>query len=389
MNGVRYYASLVLFVILCLMDVTFASSLLAVIGDGAGPVIATLIFLVPLLFATKKCYSYHKKIASNKTPAVKPVRVYSEDESDEPIGYVEKRQPEYEITYTDSDGETSTRKISVLSFDGRAIDAFCFLRNEKRTFYVPRISECIDISAGEVIGGDLQQFFADKFNLKLKPCDVYDFEKWASKSYSSVPELPSDLHGFELNEKIRMTIVTYKEGFINDDFLCDRVMSSSYDIDQFYIMMSDSKGEHYSVGLSKIVSVDGVKNFGKYLEEKFYASDVGKTSVLLQKYSAELFVLVYLGRADASLTAAKRNIICEYLNGIGAATSEDIVARACRRIKIDTAEFKKIVDKFSKVIPEDRKKAFVDAAELVVGGRSKAKPFGLAGLQYIESKIKI
>ena len=147
-----------------------------------------------------------------------------------------------------------------------------------------------------------------------------------------------------------------------------------------------------------VITVGGRNEYGtdvneylymKYLEEKFYASDVGKTSVLLQKYSAELFVLVYLGRADASLTAAKRNIICEYLNGIGAATSEDIVARACRRIKIDTAEFKKIVDKFSKVIPEDRKKAFVDAAELVVGGRSKAKPFGLAGLQYIESKIKI
>lgn len=87
MNGVRYYASLVLFVILCLMDVTFALSLLAVIGDGAGPVIATLIFLVPLLFATKKCYSYHKKIDFKKTPAVKPV-VSSRDvekEGDEPL----------------------------------------------------------------------------------------------------------------------------------------------------------------------------------------------------------------------------------------------------------------------------------------------------------------
>ena len=90
MNGVRYYASLVLFVILCLMDVVFALALLAVIGDGAGPVIATLIFLVPLLFATKKCYSYHKKIASSKKPVVKSVRVYSEEESDEPLWMAER-----------------------------------------------------------------------------------------------------------------------------------------------------------------------------------------------------------------------------------------------------------------------------------------------------------
>ena len=61
---------------------------------------------------------------------------------------------------------------------------------------------------------------------------------------------------------------------------------------------------------------------------------------------------------------------------------------AGRRIKVDTAEFKKIVNAFSKISPEDRKNAFVKAAELVVGGRAKAKPFGLAGLQYIESKIK-
>lgn len=389
MNGVRYYASFVLFVILCLMDAFFAMILIGMVGEGVAYVIAVLVFLVPLLFATKKCYSYHKKIDFNKTPAVKPVHVYSEDESDEPIGYVEKRQPEYEIKYTDLDGNETTRKISVSAFDGKSLKSYCFLRNDERTFYIKRISECVDLSTGEVISGDLYEFFANKFNLKLKPCDMYDFDEWSSMSYSDVPELPDELNGFELNEKNRMTIVTYNEGLLNDEFFCERMFLSSYNSDKFYVSMRNYKGEHYNVGLSKIVSVDGVKNFGKYLEEKFYASDVGKASVLLQKYSAELFILVYLGRADASMTAAKRKVVCDYLNSIGAATSEDIVARAGRRIKVDTAEFKKIVGKFSKVITEDRKKAFVDAAELVVGGRLKAKPFGLAGLLYIESKIKI
>ena len=179
------------------------------------------------------------------------------------------------------------------------------------------------------------------------------------------------------------------EGFLNDEFICEKMFLSSYNSDKFYVSMRNYKGERYNVGLSKIVSVDGIDNFGEYLESKFYASVYGKAIALLQRYSDELSILIYLGRADASLTAAKRTAICNYLNSIGANTSEDVIARAGRRIKVETTEFKKIVNSFSKIVPEDRKKAFLDAAELVVGGRAKAKPFGLAGLQYIESKIKI
>lgn len=386
MNLARYYVSLALFVVLCLMDAVFAVALLASISKGAGPIVVSLMFLLPFLWMTKKCYSYHKKIGSEKTPVKKTVAVEPED--DGPIGYAEKRVPEYEITYTDYEGEKTTRKISVLKFDGKAIEAFCFLRGEERTFHVKRISECVDLSTGEVVAGDLRQFFAGKLGMKLKPCDLYSFDEWSGISCSSVPKMPKDLHGFELNEKITMTIVTFNDGFINDEFLCENVFASSYDVDQFYIAMYNSKGERYNVGLSKIVDVKGTDNFGEYLVAKFYESDSGKVSALLQKFPAELPILVYLGRADSSLTAGKRNVICNYLNDAGAGTSEDIVAKAGRRIKIDTAEFKKAVNVFSKIIQEDRKSAFVNAAELIVGGREKAKPFGLAGLQYIESKIK-
>ena len=389
-DGIKYYASAVLFVILCFLDAFFILMFIyAVSKEDAGGIIGVLFFLLPLLLAAKKCYSYHKKINFKKRSSAKPISVSVEDdEHDEPIGFSGKKNPEYEITYTDYEGERTTRKISVLKFDGKSIESFCFLRGEERTFYIKRISECVDLSTGEVVNEDLRQFFAKKFNMNLKPCDMYDFDEWAEMSYSQVPELPGDLHGFELNEKIKMTIVTFNDGFINDEFVCEKVYSSSYESDQFYIVMYNSKGERFNVGLSKIVSVDGVDDFAKYLESKFYESDSGKSSMLLQRFSAELSILVYLGRADASLTAAKRNVICDYLNGIGAETSEDIVAKVGRRIKVDTAEFKKIVNAFSKIIPEDRKNAFVKAAELVVGGRAKAKPFGLAGLQYIESKIK-
>lgn len=390
MNGFKYYTSGTLFVVLCLLDAFFGLMLLAVYDKGAGPIVFVVVFLALLLLATKKCYSYHKKIDYHKKPAVKSIEECcdDEDECDESIGNVEN-YPEYEITYTDLDGERTKRKISVMSFDGKVLESYCFLRGAKRSFYIKRISECVDLSTGEVVSADLYKFFADKFHLKLKPCDMYDFKEWSGKSYSDVQELPDELNGFELNEKIVMTIVTYKEGSLKDEFTCEKVFLSSYDSDQFYISMSDSKGEHYNVGLSKIVSVDGVDNFAKYLERKFYASDYGKAIALLQKYSDELSILIYLGRADASLTAAKRTAICNYLNSIGADASEDVFARASRRIKVETNEFKKIVNSFSKIVPEDRKKAFLDAAELVIGGRAKAKPFGLAGLQYIESKIKI
>lgn len=390
MNRLKYYVSGTLFVILCLIDAFFGLMLLAVYDKGVGIIVFILVVMASFLFATKKCYSYHKKIDYVKKPAAKPVMVIREEEkeSDEPIGYVENH-PEYEIKYTDLDGNETTRKISVSAFDGRSLKSYCFLRNDERTFYIKRISECVDLSTGEVISGDLYEFFANKFNLKLKPCDMYDFDEWSSMSYSDVPELPDELNGFELNEKNRMTIVTYNEGFLNDEFICEKMFLSSYNSDKFYVSMRNYKGERYNVGLSKIVSVDGIDNFGEYLESKFYASVYGKAIALLQRYSDELSILIYLGRADASLTAAKRTAICNYLNSIGANTSEDVIARAGRRIKVETTEFKKIVNSFSKIVPEDRKKAFLDAAELVVGGRAKAKPFGLAGLQYIESKIKI
>lgn len=87
MNGFKYYASGALFIILCLLDAFFGLMLLAIFDEGVGAVAFILVVLVSLLFATKKCYSYHKKIDYVKKPAVKPV-VSSRDvekEGDEPL----------------------------------------------------------------------------------------------------------------------------------------------------------------------------------------------------------------------------------------------------------------------------------------------------------------
>jgi hypothetical protein len=164
MNSLKYYASLTLFVVLCIIDIIFIVSLMAVWGEGAGPVGFVLVFLLLFLFATKKCYSYHKKMVIEKKPdSIQDVAVFEDDKCDEPIGNSEMYQPEYEIVYVDAEGRKSTRKISVLKFDYKVIEAYCFLRKEVRTFYVQRILECVDLSTGEIISGDLRRFFAAKF----------------------------------------------------------------------------------------------------------------------------------------------------------------------------------------------------------------------------------
>lgn len=298
-------------------------------------------------------------------------------------------EPDLEITYENSDGEESTRKIAVRKFDGKVLVAYCFMRKEERTFYIPRISECVDLSTGEIVQGDLRLYFAKKYGSNLKPCEMYHYDEWSEIPYKEVPDLQYDLHGFELNEKLKMNIVTYKEGERSEEFLCEKIMASSYDVDQFYVRMTDSDGVALNVGFSKIISVDGIEDFYSYVLEKFYKSDSGKVCKLLDDFGKELSILVYLGRADASLTAKKRAFICGYMNAIGAECTEELLAKANRKIKVESSDFKKYVNSYAKMIPDDKKQAFIAAAEAVVGGRAKAKPFGLAGLQYIESKIKV
>lgn len=62
---------------------------------------------------------------------------------------------DYNITYTDQQGMTTNRNISVIrAFEnnGRhAVSAYCHLREDQRTFVDKRIGRAIDISTGEVV----------------------------------------------------------------------------------------------------------------------------------------------------------------------------------------------------------------------------------------------
>lgn len=397
MKALNYYVSLFLIVLLCILDGFSILGVIVCIGESAGALIMMAVFTFIFLFLTVKCYKWHKKYAPACVPKKNVVKESFEDDEiedgDEPL-YVSSTvketglEPNYEIGYKNAEGEVSRRKIAVISFDGKVIEAYCFLRKERRTFYVPRITECVDLSTGEVVGGDLRVYFAKVFNIDPKPCNIYRYEEWLQMSYSSLPDFPDDLNDFEIDEKLNLDIMTFEDGERRESFYCGKVYKSSNDVDDFYVQLTDSKGKYLNAGFSKIISVEGAESFSSFVLQKFYQSEKGRASKLVADYRIPLSILIYLGRADSSLIAAKRQFICEYMQFVGADCSDEVLVKAARKIKVELSDFKKLVNTYAKFIEESQKNRFMAAVESVIGGREKAKPFGLAGLQYIESKIK-
>ena len=300
-------------------------------------------------------------------------------------------KPNYEIKYRDFEGKESVRKIFVRDFNGKVLDTYCFLRNEGRTFYIPRIVECVDLKTGEVLSNDkcdLRWYFNERFKKNFKPSDMFEYDEWVKTGVSSCTHFVDDISGFDVDDDFRMKILTYKDGEISGRFHCGKVYSSMYD--GFYMSLSDDNGNSYNVEPNKIISVEGIEDIGKFINEKFLNSNEGKARRLQKECEDELSIFVYLGRADdSSINEKKRNLICNYLNNTGRECTNELLAVVSKRIKVDTSEFKKIVNVFSKSIDPPKKPLFLAAANEIVGGKEKAKPFGLAGLQYVESKIKV
>lgn len=298
-------------------------------------------------------------------------------------------EPNYEIKYKSADGEISSRKIYINKFEGKVIDAFCFLRKENRTFVVSNIVECVDLKTGELIKDDLHFYFNEKYHTNFTIREMFNYEDWTKLCVVEYDKLPDGINGFDIDEKFKMKILTYDNGIVYDDFTCQKILSSLINEGQYYITMLNKDGEGLNVELEKILSVDGIENFGEYLTRKFYESDVYKSASLLQNFSAEIYSLVYLGRADSSMTPQKRKIICDYLVTAGAVCNDDVISATLKKVRVDDKDFKKCVNALANSLDDSKKKSFLETALAVVGGRDKAKPFGAAGLQYIESKIKV
>ena len=394
LNKLKLYISLFVFALFLLLDIFFLTCAVASVGKGTETTIILLIIAFPFVYITVKLFLYCKRFGKEKPSSVVEQKTLVEPVESVPFKKekVTKKKndgPDFEIKYIAADGSETVRQIKVIDFKGRMLEALCFLRHEKRTFAVSRIEECVDLSTGEVIQEELHFYFNRRYNKNYKISTMFSFEEWATAEFVDVPEIPKEIDGFALNEKLNLQILDLDSGIVEKEFVCEKVRSSLYNENQFYVSLRDADGNVYSVDLGKILKVEGVENFGKYLISKFYESDSGKASVILSKYFYEVSILAYLGRADSSITSKKRSAICEYLCSIGADCNDEILSKALRKIKVDQQEFKKQVNSFSKSISAENKKLFLQACESVLGGREKAKPFGFAGLQYIESKITL
>lgn len=424
MKKIKYIVSLVLFCLLLILDILFALATVAVAIDKkeSSAVVVGIVFSAFFIFLTVKCRSYSKKLdkVHEETSKVTKTDKHAElnridnlvdDDAaagDEPLWVsdidsvvkenaemrnVRNLKPNYEIKYRDAEGNESLRKVFVRDFDGKVLDAYCFLRNEDRSFYVPRIVESVDLETGEVLSnykGDLRWYFNERFKKKFKPSDMFEYREWNKMSFSSYTPFVDDINGFDVNDDFKMKIVTYKEGIVSGMFHCGKVYSSMYEDKSFYVVLDGDGGIRYNVEPNKIISVEGVEDFGKFINEKFLNSNEGKARRLQKECKDELSVFVYLGRADdASINEKKRSIISNYLKNTGRDCSNEILSVITKRIKVDTVEFKKIVNALSKSIDSSKKPLFLAVANEIVGGKEKAKPFGLAGLQYVESKIKV
>lgn len=392
LNKIKLYISLFAFSFFLLIDIFFLAGIIASVGESIASAVVLLVITVPFVYLTIKIFLYCKRFgkekpSSNVEQAIPAERIENFPVEKEKTAKKKNDGPDFEIKYIASDGSETVRQIKVIDFKGRMLEAVCFLRHEKRTFAVSRIAECVDLSTGEVIQEELHFYFNRRYNKNYKLSTMFSFEEWTTAEFVNVPEMPKEIDGFSLDEKLNMQILDLDSGVVEKEFVCDKVRSSLYNENQFYMSLRDSDGKVYSVDLGKILKVKGVENFGEYLISKFYESDLGKASVLLSKYFQELFILAYLGRADSSITPKKRATICEFLRSVGADCNDEIISKALRKIKVDQQEFKKIVNAYSKTIANGNKKDFLQACGSVVGGREKAKPFGFAGLQYIESKI--
>ena len=187
------------------------------------------------------------------------------------IGYI----PEFEMRYRKSNGEESVRKIAVVSI-GELLDAYCFLKNCVCTFAFSRIKECVDLSTGELVGKNFRTYYAKSRASEIKPIDVFDFYYWEKIRYSSFLDLPDGISGFEINQKFMMDIVTFKYGERKEEFVCKRVVENEKGSERFCVELVDSSNKTLYVGMSKIISVDGIEDFGEFLTQKFYESKADK-----------------------------------------------------------------------------------------------------------------
>ena len=86
------------------------------------------------------------------------------------------------IDYTKANGIKTTREVDIKDFVagmyGNLITGHCFLRNDRRSFRVDRISKCIDVETGEVV-----ENVYDHLWRKYQESPEYQRDKFSTDEY--------------------------------------------------------------------------------------------------------------------------------------------------------------------------------------------------------------
>lgn len=62
---------------------------------------------------------------------------------------------DYRIVYIDLEGRMTQRRISVLSTDGYYLYSWCYLKDDRRTFFAHMVQEAVNLDTGEVVSSIL------------------------------------------------------------------------------------------------------------------------------------------------------------------------------------------------------------------------------------------
>lgn len=242
-------------------------------GHGSIAAILSIILFVALFIAKIRLINSYDPNAKDE-----PVKDETDSDAnsespkdDKLVEYV----PDFEIRYRKSKNDETVRKISVVKL-GEFLYAYCFLRNSICTFSFQKIVECVDLSTGEFVKDDLRIYIAKSRVKTLKPIELFEMPYWGPIRYSSFMELPEGISGFKVDDKFMMDVVTFKYGERKEEFVCKRVVENKKEADRFFVELVDSSNKKIYVGMNKIISVEGIEDFGEYLTEKFYESKADK-----------------------------------------------------------------------------------------------------------------
>lgn len=293
----------------------------------------------------------------------------------------------FEISYGSDDYET-VRKIlpKKISGNGHCLEAFCFLRNEYRTFNFDKIKWMKDFQ-GNVIEQP-KFFFYEKFNASI-PFSEYNQIDFGVNKFDLPDEILTSKENLRLNIEADYFEQTGK--IVRYKMTVNNIRESSSD-GQNYVKCELENKETRNLSTNKltnIVNTDSgeiIDNLAKTIFEIYQNTPECLCKNFAKNFNHELNVLNFVARADGSLSQKEKDVIFQYFCNFKIAGLETkFIDKIFRGMKTDMADFKKSL-KFLKNKENFNGDLFVECARGIVN-IGKATELELATLKELESAL--